>query len=135
MRRFLANVLKRLASWLQPKALPAGVASDAPGWVSVLDTYRKHGEPSPRQLLDELKNAAWTCASINAAVCASFPPRLYVVTARGQAAPKCLTRALHPTTEARLRAEVALRQRGECRLDPPQSLRRESPAIHAAARD
>ncbi|HYT92897.1 MAG TPA: phage portal protein [Gemmataceae bacterium] len=104
MRRFLANMLKRVASWLQPKAVPAGVASDAPGWTTFLDSYRHHREPSPRQLLDELKNAAWTCASINAAVCASFPPRLYVATGRGQPAPKCLTRALHPATEARLRA-------------------------------
>src|SRR5438477_2204586 len=114
MRRFLANVLNRLAAWLQPKGVPLGIASGTVGGISFLDSYRRHREPSPRQLLEELKNAAWTCASINAAVCASFPPRLYVATGQGQPAPKCLTRALHPATEARLRAapHLAIQTRG-----------------------
>src|SRR5437016_4848193 len=114
MRRFFANVLNRLATWLHGKAVPPGVAAGTVGGISFLDSYRKHREPSPRLLLEELKNAAWTCASINAAVCASFPPRLYVVTGRGQPAPKCLTRALHPAVETRLRAapQLAVRTSG-----------------------
>ena len=41
----------------------------------------------------ELKGTAWTCASINAAVCAGFPPRLYVATTKGEPPPRCRTRA------------------------------------------
>jgi HK97 family phage portal protein len=56
----------------------------------------------------ELKNTAWACASINAAVCASHPPQLYVATQHGQAAPKCLTGDLHPRHEKQLRANKRL---------------------------
>jgi HK97 family phage portal protein len=55
------------------------------------------------ELLTELKNTAWTCASINAAVCASFPPHLYVTTAAGQARPRVRTRSVKPETLARLK--------------------------------
>jgi HK97 family phage portal protein len=47
--------------------------------------------PSPWQLLEHLKATAWTCASINSAVCASFPPLLYVTTTKSQNSPRCLT--------------------------------------------
>jgi HK97 family phage portal protein len=58
-----------------------------------------------------LKNTAWACASINASVCASFPPRLYVATRPGEARPKCLTKALRPATEQRLRSAPHLAHR------------------------
>src|SRR5262249_20022471 len=60
-------------------------------------------EPTPNELLAELKGAAWTCASINAAACASFPPRLYVKTLGTQPAPKCATRPIGAAVEKRLR--------------------------------
>ena len=41
-----------------------------------LDAYGKHRQPNNNDLLQELKNTAYTCASINAAVCASNPPTL-----------------------------------------------------------
>lgn len=104
MRLFLANALTRLAGWLRRKAIPAAVAAGAARGSTFLDAYRKHREPTQKQLLEELKNTAWSCASINAAVCASFPPKLYVTTGRGQRAPKCLTKALAHEVEARLRA-------------------------------
>ncbi len=69
-----------------------------------LDAYRRHRAPTAGELLGELKNTAWTCASINAAVCAAFPPRLYVTTGREQAPPRCGTRGLGPDTLARLHA-------------------------------
>src|SRR5437588_12979256 len=94
MRLLIANTLTRLASWLRAKAVPAAVAAGAARSSSFLDSYRKHREPSQKQLLEESKNTAWSCASINAAVCASFPPKLYVRTNRGQSAPKCLTKGL-----------------------------------------
>jgi phage portal protein BeeE len=54
---------------------------------------------------------AWSCISINASVCANYPPRLYVSTGRGQPPPKCHTRALAPQTERRLRAAPHLAAR------------------------
>jgi HK97 family phage portal protein len=51
----------------------------------------------------ELKGTAWTCASINASVCASFPPRLFVRTSPGQARPKCATAPITRALEQRFR--------------------------------
>jgi HK97 family phage portal protein len=56
----------------------------------------------------ELKNTAFTCASINAAVCAAFPPKLYVATdPRLQPEARCLKKSLEPQTEHRLRERLA----------------------------
>ncbi len=114
MRRLIVHALTRLAAWLGPKAHGAPPATWRGGGGAFLDSYRRHREPSPRALLDELKHTAWACASVNAAVCAAYPPRLYVATGPGQSAPKCLTRALHPAAEARLRdaAHLYLATRG-----------------------
>jgi HK97 family phage portal protein len=86
---------------------------------SFLDAFNRMRQPTPSELLAELKSTAWACASINAAVCASFPPRLYVITNRGQPEPRCLTRSLGRAEEARLRAApgVAARTRGALRLE------------------
>jgi HK97 family phage portal protein len=59
----------------------------------------------------ELKGTAWGCISINAAVCANFPPKLYVATRPGQAPPKCLTKSLASAAERRLRAAPHLARR------------------------
>src|SRR5262249_11809226 len=74
----LADALARLASWLRPKAMPAALGG--PQWTgtSFVDSYRRHRNPTPNELLAELRNTAWACASLNAGACASFPPRLYV---------------------------------------------------------
>lgn len=69
-----------------------------------MDAYQRNRQPSPNDLLAELKGAAWTCASINASVCANFAPRLYVATHPGQPAPKCLTRPLDPAADQRMRS-------------------------------
>ncbi len=57
-----------------------------------IDAYKKHREPTKRELLQELKNTAYTCVSINAAVCAAHPPKLYVLTRPGEPEPKCMTK-------------------------------------------
>lgn len=98
----MTSMLHRLARWLFRKTMP-GTLTEAPGTLSAaLDAYRRHRAPTAMELLAELKNTAWTCASINAAVCASFPPRLYVATRPGDAAPRCRTRSLEATTMRRL---------------------------------
>jgi HK97 family phage portal protein len=104
MRDLLANTLARLASWLRPKHIPGALTGSQWSGTSYVDSYRLNRNPTPNELLQELKGAAWACASINAAVCAAYPPNLYVATVDGtQPVPKCLTRALHPANERRLR--------------------------------
>ncbi|OAI46892.1 hypothetical protein AYO44_10575 [Planctomycetaceae bacterium SCGC AG-212-F19] len=99
MRTSLAAALLRLARWLHPKSGPGGP------WTTVasFDAAGRSRQPSPADLLAELKGAAWSCASINSGICASFPPRLYVATHPNQPAPKCRTRPLDPALERRLR--------------------------------
>ena len=119
MRRLLASALTSLAARLHPKAAPPD--RRRPGFTggAVLDPYRRHREPGAAELLAELKNTAWTCAAINAAVCASYPPRLYVATRPGEAPPRCLTRALSPECKRRLygRDDLALRLKGVERVE------------------
>ncbi len=108
MRQTLASFLTRLARLLQPKSAPGALAG--PQWTGggFVDAYQRNRSPTPNELLAELKNTAFTCASINAAACAAFPPRLFVATDRGQAAAKCRTRSLPRPAEERLRANRAL---------------------------
>jgi hypothetical protein len=103
MQSFLATALTRLSRWFRPKAMPSVLAG--PQWTgtSFVDAYKRNRNPTPNEILAELKNTAWTCASINAAVCASFAPRLYVATRPGQPRPKCLTKSLPAATALRLR--------------------------------
>jgi HK97 family phage portal protein len=110
MRTLLADALARLAGWLRPKNLPPALTGAQWSGTSFVDAYRRNRNPTPNELLAELKNTAWACASINAAVCASFPPRLFVTTRPGQPRPKCLTRALPRRTDRLLRASPHLQQ-------------------------
>jgi HK97 family phage portal protein len=73
-----------------------------------VDAYKRNRQPTPNEILAELKNTAFTCASINAAVCAAYPPRLYVATNFDQPRPKCLTKTLTRDAEERLRARTTL---------------------------
>jgi hypothetical protein len=76
------------------KTMPAALAGQQWSGTQYVDAYKRNRVPTPNELMAELKNTAWACASINAAVCASNPPALYVATSAGQAEPKCLTKAL-----------------------------------------
>jgi HK97 family phage portal protein len=95
-----------LARRLQEKTIPSGLTGGQWTGTNYTDSYQRHRNPSPNELLAELKGIAWSCISLNAAVCANNPPRLYVTTAEHQRPPKCLTRPIHPRTETRLRARV-----------------------------
>lgn len=103
MRTLLANTLHALANLIRPKAIPTSLAGNQWTGSTFVDVFKRTREPSPNELLAELKNTAFTCATLNAAVCASFPPRLYVATQADQPSPRCLTRALEPAVERRLR--------------------------------
>jgi HK97 family phage portal protein len=107
-RNFLANAFARLLTWLRPKAIPQSLAGNQWTGTTFVDLYRQHRNPTPNELMAELKNTAWTCASMNAAVCASFPPKLYVTTKRGEARPKCLTKAVSRKCLQRLQSDSRL---------------------------
>ncbi len=104
MRILLANTLVRLGRWLAGKAVPPALTGSQWTGTGFVDAFKRNRNPTPNELLAELKNTAWTCASINAAVCANNPPSLYVITRHNQPRPKCATRSLDSRAEKRLRA-------------------------------
>jgi HK97 family phage portal protein len=108
MRTALANALSRLVHWLRPKSAPASLAGNQWTGASFLDSFQRNRQPNANDLLAELKGTAWTCATLNASVCATYPPRLYVATHPGQPQPRCLTRALPTAIENRLRTSALL---------------------------
>lgn len=79
----MQHFLRRLAAWLSPSP-----RLDVP-----LPSMQRVRNPTPTNLLDELRDTAWTCATINAATCARYPPRLYVRTRPGQSPPRVATRS------------------------------------------
>src|SRR5262245_33067895 len=90
----MRTLLHRIACWLTRKIAQAAVRMSGSGRASFIEAYRRLRSPSGLDLLAELKNTAYACASLNASVCASYPPRLYVSTQPGQPEPRCLTRRL-----------------------------------------
>src|ERR1051325_4377627 len=98
----MQNLLSRFARWLLRKTAPASIVPSTGPFF--LDAFRRRRPPTPFELLAELKSTAWTCATINAAACASCPPQLYVATGARQTPPRCLTRPLDAARLTRLRA-------------------------------
>ena len=103
----MKHTLHRIARWLARKTAPPVLPAESS--LLPLDAYRGRRAPTGFELLSELKNTAWTCASINAAVCAAAPPKLYVQTGPGQPAPRCLTRTVEPAAVRLLRLQSAIR--------------------------
>lgn len=92
----LADTLELLAAMATKSttgAPPRVPAAGDSSWGTI-DHFRKIKEPKPADLLAQLKGIAYACATLNASVCAQHRPRLYVVTNKGAAAPKCPTRPL-----------------------------------------
>ncbi|HZU37303.1 MAG TPA: phage portal protein [Gemmataceae bacterium] len=108
MRTFFADMLTTLAHRLRPKAAPAALLGSQWTGTHFLDAFKRNREPTANELQAELKNTAFACASINAAVCASFAPRLFVATHPEQPAARCLTRALDRPTKQWLRHQPGL---------------------------
>jgi HK97 family phage portal protein len=76
--------------------------------TSFIDSFKRERNPTPNELMAELKNTAFTCATINAAVCAAFPPKLYVATdPKTQSEARCLKQPLDSRTENRIRRNWA----------------------------
>src|SRR5437870_11435261 len=104
----LAHAFGRLSRWFRAKFVPPALAGNQWTGTGFVDAFKRNRNPTPNEQLAELKNTAFTCASINAAVCAAYSPRLYVATHGDQAGPKCLTKRLDRGTEERLRNRAAL---------------------------
>jgi len=96
-------IIRRLGVWLAAKAAPAGLTGNQWTGTSFVDSFKRNRNPTPNELMAELKATAWTCATINAAVCASYAPRLFVTTAVNQPEPKCATKSISRHVEHRLR--------------------------------
>jgi HK97 family phage portal protein len=94
MLHWLGKTLQRFGTWLKAKGAPIGLTGPQWSGSSAIDNYKRHRQPTPNELLQELKSTAWTCASINAATCAAYPPSVYVTTKHNQPRPKCATRPL-----------------------------------------
>jgi HK97 family phage portal protein len=97
------NLFDRLARWWLRKTPPASLTGGQWTGTGFVDSFRRNRNPTANELMAELKGTAWTCASINAAVCASYHPRLYVRSGANDPRPKCLTRSLPPGAERKLR--------------------------------
>jgi HK97 family phage portal protein len=104
----MIRLIHRLARWLARKSNPSALTGRQWTGTTFTDLFHRNREPTPNELLAELKGAAWTCASLNAAVCAAYPPRLYVATGYDQPTARCLTRALEPAHEQHLRSQPHL---------------------------
>jgi len=108
MLRWIGKTLVRTGCWLLGKAPQSLLGSQWSG-TSAIDIYHRHRNPTPNELLAELKCTAWSCASINASMCATYPPNLYVITQHNQPRPKCGTSPLSRKTFQRLQSKKWLR--------------------------
>ncbi len=119
MRDFLASTFYRFATWLLPKKVPESSFPLRNPGTSFLDAYRRHREPTAAELLSELKNTAWTCASINASVCAGFPPKLYRCSPLGDTTSTLNTRPLSQAGHQQLchRKDILPRIKGMERIE------------------
>jgi HK97 family phage portal protein len=106
--------IHRLAAWLAKATAPPAVLTGAQ-WsgTTFTDRYARNRQPTANELLAELKGVAWACASLNAAVCANYPPRLYVSTGSGQPAARTSTRSLSHERYRRIKNHPAFRARAK----------------------
>ena len=88
-----ATPQKKAATWVESHGMRSGP----------LDAYGRHQQPTSLELIQQLKNVAFTCATLNASACAAHPPQLYVTTGKSQAEPKCHTKTLAPQRIQELR--------------------------------
>jgi HK97 family phage portal protein len=103
MKLALGRVRSTVADWIRPKSSPSSLAGGQWTGTTYVDAYKRQREPTANELLAGLKNTAFACISINASVCANFPPRLYVATHDSQPEARCLKKSLDRKTEHRLR--------------------------------
>ncbi|HMF12246.1 MAG TPA: hypothetical protein VKE94_08065 [Gemmataceae bacterium] len=64
----MIRFLHHFTRWLGRKGNPRSLTGNQWTVTTFSDTWRRNREPTPSELLGELKGTAWTCASLNAAV-------------------------------------------------------------------
>src|SRR3990167_5635583 len=101
------DILGMIKSWFKRKTA-FEVSPPRTSYRGYIDSYKKFREPTDLELFKELKNTAWTCATINASVCANYPPKLYVKTFPGQPQPKCKVKQLPPQHPLLLQSSPAV---------------------------
>jgi HK97 family phage portal protein len=107
----MTGPIHRFAAWLAKKTAPTSLTGGQWTGTQYTDRFKRYREPSANELMAELKNTAWTCATLNAATCAAYTPSLYIVTRHNQPAPKCAVKALRPEVEERLRSDPRIQSR------------------------
>lgn len=97
------------AAWnaLWNKSSPSYAAGGYGGGPAFVDAYRSRRSPTLPELVEAYKAITYACAMLNANGVARVPLRLYATTHRGQARPKCATKALRRHDEAQLRKSPA----------------------------
>ena len=67
---------------------------------SYIDAYRRNRQPTPNELMAELKDTAWTCASHQRRRLCQLPAELYVATHHGQPRAEVPDEPRHPRRTA-----------------------------------
>ena len=104
------NPLQRFTNWLTGRkavSAPLPIGGVAPAYADMFKTTRS---PSVASLLKQFRETVYACAVLNSQAVASVPLKLYVTTARGQAQPKCATKALSPRDERWVRKAANIAQ-------------------------
>jgi len=97
------TLLDKLFSLFARKTMPPALTGGQWSGTGFIDSYKRNRNPTPNELIAELKGTAWTCATLNVAACESNSPRLYVKTSADEPLPKCLTKPINKKTDDRLR--------------------------------
>ena len=92
------SLFSKLLSLFARKAVPPSLTGPQWSGTAFVDSYKRNRNPTANELMAELKGTAWTCASLNAAACASNSPLLYVATRSDEPRPKCATRPISKKT-------------------------------------
>jgi HK97 family phage portal protein len=87
-----------IKKWFDKKSAPPSLTGGQWSGTAFTDNYKRNRNPTPNELMAELKGVAWTCATLNAAACASNSPHLYVASRGDEPQPKCLTRPISKKT-------------------------------------
>jgi HK97 family phage portal protein len=112
IRERIAAVWQVLTGKAGPPGYNAGSAYGGGGsaWV---DYFRTRRAPLPTDLVEAYKGLCYACTDKNANGVARVPLRLYATTGSGQGRPKCLTRPVTKSAQARLRSTIAKAARAD----------------------
>jgi HK97 family phage portal protein len=104
MRNAIATTFESIGRFIRGKThIPASLSGPQWSGTQFVDAYKRNRVPTSNEMLAELKNTAFTCASINAAVCATYSPRLFVWTGETETEPRVPVKRLDIRKQNQLR--------------------------------